>query len=323
MVMIVSDVGGTNIRFARTTGLGGPLEDITHFRCADFSSIEDAFAAYRQRVDLDDQLEAVSIAVAASVTHDRVDLTNNHWLFSKSALYANLRCKRLLVMNDFTAQALAQSDPTAHGNITLIPGTPTPDAPLLVIGPGTGLGVSALLPTAAGYLPLEGQGGHVSFAPRSDIETALYAYIAESEDYVSAEHVVSGAGLEAIYRFVMRDRADAPAMTAPEIGAAAVAEAGRCRDAALMMLNILGTIVANNVLTIGAWGGVVVAGGIVPQLAPLVAHSHFVERIRQIGNESPLTANLPVWLCVDPQAGLRGAQAGLACELLWGREIRA
>ena len=323
MVMIVADVGGTNIRFARTTGLGGPLEDVTHFKCADFPGIEDAFAAYRQEVGPHDPLEAVSIAVAASVTHDHVDLTNNHWVFSKSTLHANLGCKRLLVINDFTAQALAQSDPTAHGNIPLIPGTPTPDAPLLVIGPGTGLGVSALLPTVAGHLPLEGQGGHVSFAPRSDSEAALYAFVADKQDYVSAEHVVSGGGLETIYRFVTRDMADAPAMTALEIGTAAIKGAGPCRDSAIMMLDILGTIIANNVLTVGAWGGVVVAGGIVPRLASLIDKSNFANRIRHIGNESPLTATLPVWLCVDAHAGLRGAQAGLGCELLWGREIRA
>ena len=80
-------------------------------------------------------------------------------------------------MNDFMAQALAQSDPTAHGNLLFIEGEPKQNAPLLIIGPGAGLGVSALIPTAAGMLPLEGEGGHVSFAPRSEAELALYEFI--------------------------------------------------------------------------------------------------------------------------------------------------
>lgn len=323
MGMIFSDVGGTNIRFARATVLNGPLKDITRFKCWDFTGIEEAFAAYRKMIGYDGLLDAVSIAVAASVKNDHVDLTNNHWAFSKSELRAHLGTNRLLVMNDFTAQALAQSDPTAHGNLPVIAGEPKHNAPLLIIGPGTGLGVSALIPTAAGMLPLEGEGGHVSFAPRSEAELALYEFIRRTEDYVSAEHVVSGRGLETIYRFLTSDNPDASEMNAPKIGAVAVTEPGPCRDAVVMMLNILGTVIANNVLTIGAWGGVVVAGGVVSQLVSLIDQSQLINRIQQIGKESHLTTSLPVWLSVDMQAGLRGAQAGLSCEFLAGRELRA
>jgi len=323
MGMILSDVGGTNIRFARVNGLNSPLKDITRFKCSEFTGIEEAFATYQKMIGCNDMLDAVSIAVAASVNKDHVDLTNNHWAFSKSELRAHLTTNRLLVMNDFTAQALAQSDPTAHGNLTIIAGEPKQNAPLLIIGPGTGLGVSALIPTATGMLPLEGEGGHVSFAPRSEAEQALYEFIRRTEDYVSAEHVLSGSGLEAIYRFLTCDNPDAPEMNAPKIGAAAVIEPGPCRDAVVMMLNILGTVIANNVLTIGAWGGVVVAGGIVSQLVSIIDQSQLVNRIQKIGKESHLTTSLPVWLSVDPQAGLRGAQAGLSCEFLAGRELRA
>ena len=168
--MFVADIGGTNIRFARLTGLSSSLKDITHLKCRDFTRIEDAFVTYRKMVGYDGQLDAVSIAVAAPVKNDLVEFTNNHWAFSKPVLLAHLGTKRLLVVNDFTAQALAQSDPTANGNLQVIAGVPTPNAPLLIIGPGTGLGVSALLPTPAGMLPLEGEGGHVSFAPRSEAE---------------------------------------------------------------------------------------------------------------------------------------------------------
>ena len=323
MVMFVADIGGTNIRFARLTGLSSSLRDITYLKCRDFTRIEDAFLTFRKKVGYDGQLDAVSIAVAAPVKDDLVEFTNNHWAFSKSVLLAELGTKRLLVLNDFTAQALAQSDPTANGNLPVIAGVPTPNAPLLIIGPGTGLGVSALLPTSAGMQPLEGEGGHVSFAPRSEAEQALYGFIRRAQGYVSAEHMVSGGGLENIYRFLIRDKPDEPEMSAPKIGAAAVAEAGPCRDAAVMMLNILGTVIANNVLTIGAWGGVVLAGGIVSQLAPLIDKSQLAARIQKIGKESHLTTSLPVWLSVDPNAGLRGAQAGLSNALLKVKEVHA
>lgn len=317
MNCVVSDVGGTNIRFSYVADSMGHLGDIVSMKCADFSTIDDAFAAYASKINLDERmggagLDAVAIAVAAPVNDDQINFTNNHWRFDKTALWTSLPAKQLLVLNDFTAQALAQSDPTANGNIQLLDGHSDERAPLLVVGPGTGLGVSALLPTSVGPLPLEGQGGHVSFSPRSDVEIALYNYACQTFDHVTMEHFVSGAGLERIYGFLADTKATSPAvMDAPDIGTRALAEDGLCRVAALMLLDILGTVIADQTLAIGAWRGVVIAGGIVPQLAPLVPASNFAHRIRSVGSSSPLTENLPVWLSIDPYAGLRGALAGL------------
>lgn len=316
MNYVVSDVGGTNARFAYAAGPDSPLTDILVMKCADFATIEDALAAYRQQINLDDRLngaglDAVAVAVAAPVNGPQVKLTNNHWQFEKAALRTAVSANRLLVINDFTAQALAQSDPTAHGNQQLLGGRPKDDATLLVIGPGTGLGVSALVPTSIGPLAIEGEGGHVSFSPRSRREMDLYEFANAKFGHVTAEHFVSGAGLETIYAFLAKDLASAAILTAPEIGEAAIAEDGLCREAALMMLDILGTVIADNTLLLGAWRGTVIAGGVVPRLAALVPASDFADRIRSIGAASPLMANLPVWLCVDPYAGLRGALVGL------------
>ena len=153
-MIIVSDVGGTNIRFGWAEAIDSALQDVVHLRCGDFENIDDAFLGYKNQIGLADTVDAVSIAVAGPVNNDRVDVTNNHWVFSKSELRQRLNTGRLLVMNDFTAQALAQSDPSAHGNQLLMPGYGQPDAPLLIIGPGTGLGVSALFRTTEGLLPL-------------------------------------------------------------------------------------------------------------------------------------------------------------------------
>ena len=120
MSIIVSDVGGTNIRFARTTGYASPLTDIANMKCADFRAIEDAFSAY---LKTQDTIEAVAIAMAEPVNDDRINITNNDWQFSKTALQQTLGAKRFLVLNDFTAQALAQIDPSQNevilGNYTL------------------------------------------------------------------------------------------------------------------------------------------------------------------------------------------------------------
>ena len=224
MALVAIDVGGTNVRFAvaGTSGLG----EIRSMLCADYPSLAAAFAAYAAQTGV--TADAASIAVAGPVQAPEVDVTNNHWRFSKAGLLAETGLERLLVVNDFTAQALAQTDPSAHGNLQVLPGTGPVDAPLLVIGPGTGLGVSALVPAGDGYVPIEGEGGHVGMSPQSDAEIELMQARRAEVPHVSAEDFVSGPGLENVYRL----QAGAT-LGAPEIGRAALAGNGPACAAAM------------------------------------------------------------------------------------------
>ena len=265
----------------------------------------------------------MAIAVAGPVNAETVDVTNNHWLFNKRDLLISLSLRRLLVINDFTAQALAQKNPRENGNVEILSGKSDENAPLLVIGPGTGLGVSALIPSVNGPIPIEGEGGHVSFSPRDDDERALDEFMRCHSAHVSAEHFVSGGGLENIHHF-LAERAGQPAsLKAPEIGEIAISEDGLCRDAAMMLLGILGTVITDNVLTFGCWRGVVISGGIVPKLTPLIANSPFADRIRKTGLTKHLMEMIPVWMSVDPYAGLRGAEVALGNAYLAPRAIDA
>lgn len=314
MSLVAVDVGGTNVRFASADGDG--LSGYHSMLCRDFPTFEAAFLAYQERIDR--QVSAASIAVAGPVQAAEVDVTNNHWQFSKAGLLAEAGLERLLVVNDFTAQALAQTDPSAHGNLQVLPGTGPADAPLLVIGPGTGLGVSALVPAGDGYVPIEGEGGHVGMSPQNEAEMALMRARKAEVPHVSAEDFVSGPGLENIYRLQTGTE-----LAAPEIGKAAMAGDGPAREAAMTMLGILGTVIADAVLTTGSWRGVVIAGGIVAQLQPLLAESPFAERFRHGGTMGRLLADVPVWLSVDPHAGLRGAAVAMATPSLQARVITA
>ena len=314
MALVAIDVGGTNVRFA----LAGPdgLSDMRSMRCEDFPSLAAALAAYKTETGV--ASIAASIAVAGPVQAPDVDVTNNHWHFSKAGLLAEAGLDKLLVVNDFTAQALAQADPTAHGNLPILGGASVEAAPLLVIGPGTGLGVSALVRAGDGFIPIEGEGGHVGMSPQSPDELALFAALRHEVGHVSAEHFVSGPGLETIYRLQNDNQ-----KTAPEIGAKALAADGPERDAALAMLGILGSVIADAVLTVGCWRGVVIAGGIVAQLHPILEDSPFASRFRHDGVMGRLLADVPVWLCVDPQAGLRGAAAAFVNSSFQARMITA
>ena len=301
MSLVAVDVGGTNVRFA-LAGADG-LSAHHSMLCRDFPTLEAAFLAYQERID--QPVSAASIAVAGPVQGEHVDVTNNHWRFGKRELMQALRLDRLLVVNDFTAQALAQTDPAAHGNLPLLEGDGQVAAPLLVIGPGTGLGVAALVPSPLGPVPLEGEGGHVGFAPQDDLEVDLLQRLRAETPHVSAEHLVSGGGLETLYRLL----SGAAELSAPEIGAAALAGDATARQAVHTMLGILGTVMADAILTVGCWRGAVIAGGIVAQLHGLVPDSPFAARLRHGGTMGHLLADLPVWLSVDPHAGLRGAAA--------------
>ena len=324
MTVIAVDVGGTNVRFGIAETDKGPLTGIKNLICDDFPRIEDAINAYlKTSTDTPSlEIDAICIAVAAPVKGDNIDVTNNHWQFSKTALLEYLPITSLLVINDFTAQALAQTNPEASSNQLILEGASRVDAPLLVIGAGTGLGVATLVPTNNGYQVIEGEGGHVCFSPRDELEGELYAHLRKTRPYVSAEEVISGPGLERIYRFLCgREGVNPSCWHAAHIGSAALREKGLERQAALMLIDALATVVVNNVLTMGCWRGAVIAGGVVPRLARLIPESRFKERFLEVGVMSDALEDVPVWLATDTLVGLDGARKALANPNLASRVI--
>ena len=325
MAEIAIDVGGTNARFGFAESETAPLSQIQNLTCADFPSLDDAIDAYLDALssDLIRKITATSIAVAGPMMGDHVDVTNNHWHFSKRNLLARLPGDGLLVINDFTAQALAQIHLDSAGNQPLVKGASRPDAPLLVIGPGTGLGVAALMPAQHHHAVIEGEGGHVYFTPRDDLEREIEAHLRGIHGFVSVEHVISGPGIEAIYRFLChRDGARDEGATAGQIGHAAVNNDPRAKQSVMVMINALATVMANNIMTMGCWRGAVIAGGIIPRVASLMPESRFEERFQSAGVMSDIMETIPVWLATDPLTGLYGARNALSNSITMARIIR-
>jgi len=236
---------------------------------------------------------------------------------------------RYMLINDFCAQALAHADllmprrmpaeaagpdeiviqqsghPSGHpsGRHIIRAGTARPQTPLLVSGPGTGLGVAALVPVGDDVTVIEGEGGHVSFAARNATEREILHALQKRWGHVSAERVVSGPGLETIYH-IMTGKGG---RTAAEIGSAAVAGPGADRQAVDVLLTAFATVLANAALSFGAGAGIVIAGGIVPKLGALLPQSGFFDRLGDHGRRSGFLNALPLYLAVDPYAGCRGA----------------
>jgi glucokinase len=214
-------------------------------------------------------------------------------------------------VNDFTAQALAQRDllqggplPQKHRQI-LRRGKGDLSTPLLVIGPGTGLGVAALVPDGEEVQIIEGEGGHVSYAPRNAAEQAVLADLAAEFGHVSAERIISGPGLEAVYYSQTGEK-----RPAPDIGGLALVGDAAALAAVSLMLQSLATVAANAVLSLGARAGVVIAGGIVPKLADLLGDSGFFDRFDDHGRRRSYLETVPIYLSSDPLGGLRGMAAG-------------
>ena len=307
---LLADIGGTNARFA--LGDGTRLHAINTLPTADYPRLEDAIAAYLRAQNV--SVKQASIAIANPITGDRVQMTNHHWTFSISALQAEFQLEKLRVINDFTAQALAVPHLGADEKRLVRAGEAAAGTPLAVIGPGTGLGVSALIPNEhGGWVALAGEGGHVSFALRNDIEVAIWNYAHARRTHVSAERITNGAGLTLIDNALASLRGESPPERSPaDITAAALANETNARQTLDTYCAALATVTADLVLTLGARGGVYLCGGILPRIADyFINESPFNARFIDKGRFEGYLAAAPIWLVTATNPGLIGAAAAL------------
>jgi len=309
---LVGDIGGTNARF----GLVSPDGVLLHSSVladADYAGLGEAIEAYLAgRGGLPRPREA-AIAVASPVSGDEVRFTNHPWAFSISQLRSRLGFERLEVINDFTAQALALPHLKAGDKLAVGGGTAAAGAPLAVLGPGSGLGVSGLVPAGGRWVPLSGEGGHVTMAPATDREGAVLAAMRRHFDHVSAERVLSGPGLVNLYNALAEvDGVPAKAFTAAQISDAETGtQEPLCREATGMFCAMLGTVAGDLALTLGAKGGVYIGGGIVPRLGKRFAASPFRERFEAKGRFRDYLAAIPSFVVTHKLPAFLGCAAKL------------
>jgi glucokinase len=303
---VLADIGGTNARFAWQAGPGQPVEAVLNLPCAEHGSLSDAVHSYLHRTQRA-MPAAIAIAIANPVVGDRVAMTNHHWSFSIRELKAQLGLHRLLVVNDFTALALALPRLGAADCWQLGGGAAAPEAAIGLIGPGTGLGVSGLLPDGhGGWLPIQGEGGHSTLAATTPREAAVLELLRAWHGHASAERAVCGQGLVDTHRALLQlDAADAAAqpLSAADITQSALAgQDARCTEALHLFCAFLGTAAGNLALTLGARGGVYIGGGIVPRLGPWFAQSAFRARFETKGRFTAYLQAVPVYVIDTPQS---------------------
>jgi glucokinase len=315
---LVADVGGTNARFGWVSE-GVRADRVRTLPVAEFDGIVSAMRAFLGELEsaLGSAYRAprrAAIAVATSVGEDIVDLTNSRWRFSRASVARELGLDELVVLNDFEALALAlpRLEPEQY-RCTPGKAAPNHDATLAVIGPGTGLGVAATVPTRAGWVPVPGEGGHATLAPGDDFESALLARVRARFPHASAERLLSGIGLPVLHAVVAEELGlPASTLTAEEIVAGGLE--GRdtgCVRALEVFCGFLGSFAGNVALTFGARGGVFIGGGIVPRLGESFFASSFRERFEAKGRFRPYLEAIPTALITDTTVALEGAAVAL------------
>ncbi len=312
---LLGDIGGTNARFALTMiGSDAALvtDSIKTYAIGDYPSLA---AAARHYMDTTPAHAVFGVfAIAGRVDGDEARMTNHAWVISARRIRDALGLDALYLVNDFVAQAasirsLQDADLVSLGAPTWRP-LRTTTGTYAILGPGTGLGMGGLIVRGGRHYPLATEGGHASFAPGTPEEIEILKRLSTEFGRVSNERLVSGGGLVNIHRAVSAIAGLDPGPMQPsDITAQAANGDPRCMRAVDVFCAVFGAVAGDLVLTLGAWDGIFLSGGMVPRMLGALQHSGFRQRFEGKGRYAPAMASVPTLAVVHPQPGLLGAAA--------------
>jgi glucokinase len=308
-LILVGDIGGTNARFALASGES--LSCIHSSKVAEHTGVIEAATRFLNRECKGSNLEGIALGVAGPVNNGKSTITNTGWTVDRHALQSALNCETVYLLNDFEALAWSLPRLSAAHLVQLHAGNAVADAPQVVLGPGTGFGVACLVGEEDRLLTVSGEAGHSTYPAASKRDEEIVGHLRSQFDHVSIERVLSGPGLENVYKAL----AEISGTHVPPRRASAIAEAGLqgtceiCSRALDTFCEMLGTVAGNLALTFGAVGGVYIAGGIVPRILDRLQRSGFEERFLAKGRYRSYLENIPVHVIAHPQASLVGLTA--------------
>jgi glucokinase len=310
---LVGDIGATNARFALLQD--GEPTHIKVLPVADHPSLGDAIMTYLHDASVADvpRPRRGAVAVAGPVTGDYLSFTNHPWSFSIAALTRDIAFDHLDVVNDFVAQAMAAPRLGADRRRQVGPGVPVDGTAIAIIGPGTGLGVSIVVPvkapTATHWIALPGEGGHVTLPTVTPRERAIVELLRHAgRDHVSAETLICGAGLSTLHSSlsVLNGKAKTALEPAEVTGRAIHGGDPVASEAVAIFCALLGTIAGNLALTAGSRGGVFIAGGIVPKLGEIFDTSEFRARFVAKGRMRTFLEPIPTYVVTETYPAFLG-----------------
>ncbi|NII11352.1 glucokinase [Oleiagrimonas sp. C23AA] len=314
---LLADVGGTNARFALAApSQHAPLlsDSIKRYRVADYDSLADAARQYLS--DTGAQVSHAVLAIAGRIVGDEVHATNSPWKISAPDITAKLDIARVKLVNDFAAMSmsvplLTESDLEVVGDAAPAPIGQGPHN-FAVLGPGTGLGVGGLIVREGKPYVLETEGGHTGFAPENDEETAIREHLRQRYGHrISNERLICGRGLQNIYEALADIHGRSREELTPEQITTRANEGSdeTCVHAVEVFCAVFGAVAGDVALTLGAWDGVYLAGGMPPLLLSWLRKGAFRERFGTKGRLSASVQSICTRVITHPYAGLLGAAA--------------
>lgn len=314
---LVADVGGTHVRFGIAVGdpgaAGLEVHCVRRYAVRAYESISHAARHYREATPgVPASLQRAAVAVAGRVEQDRVQLTNSAWSFSARALSEAQAFKDLHVINDFEAVghavgALRPADlePIGPQRIRL----PLQRGVCAIVGVGTGLGVGGVVANAGSFSVLATEGGHASFAPTNERSIELLRWLRKKYGRVSAERVLSGAGLENVYLAICEQEGQRnPELSAAEITTrAANGSDANCVEAVGMFCELLGSFAGDLALTLGAWHGVLISGAMLKHFDRAMLERRVRAGFEHKGRFMPAMRGVPLETISHPHVELLGA----------------
>jgi len=312
VINLVADIGGTNLRIG-ISDPDGTVSALSVYQCSDYDGLAEIVTDYISVNTLNDFVINACFAIACPVEQDLIVMTNLPWQFSKIELQKTLGLHTLLFINDYTAIAHAVPYLSDDQKVKIGGGKVQLEKPISICGPGTGLGVANVIPSDNGWISLGGEGGHVDFAPINNLETQILQFLLTRYEHVSYEQLLSGLGIEQIYQALMHIRGEAAqAYSAKDISEKALSkDCDICEQTLAQFCSILGSFAGNLSLTMASFGGVYIAGGIVPRFIEYFKNSNFRSRFEAKGRFVAFNRTIPTFVITESQPGIIGASAYL------------
>jgi glucokinase len=303
---LIADIGATHSRCAMLDHEGTILAPET-FNNSEFEGVEALLLAYLARRRESDRPSRAALALAAPILDDHIEMTNLEWSFSQISLQVGLGVRRLQILNDFEALAWSLLDLDPDDLTQIGRGEINERGARAVLGPGSGLGVSGLVPHPDGWAAISGEGGHVTLAAAASDEAEIIAILNERYGHCSAERVLSGPGLVNLYHALSEIAGRGiPRVEPDDVTSLALKGEPLAVSTMDLFFRFLGTVAANLAVTLGARGGVYITGGIVPRVVSLLADSKFRQRFESKGRYRAYMATIPTLVITEAVPAFRG-----------------
>lgn len=308
--LLIGDIGGTNARFALANQTHPGFHDVIELKCEDYATSSDAIRHYLAAAGISAP-DAICLAAAGPLVDHSIKVTNNHWNLSTASLASEFDLDAVRLVNDF--EAIAYSIPFIGPEDRMAVGTPpgtdleNRDFNVAILGPGTGLGVAGLAARDGHLFAVTGEGGHVGFAPETPRQSEILSVLRGRFERVSAERLVAGSGIENIYSALLELEGQvSESLLAADIFAT-TEKSEIAAEAVSLFFQIMGQVAGDLALTLGAFDGVYIAGGIAKRYPHILCDGNFRSAFKAKGRHRHIVERIPTYLITHPQPGLLGA----------------